>query len=133
MESQLRTTQADIQGLPFLARGFVERDIKSSTGRSLAEWAATSSRLYQALAPLASGSNEGAGAAATLIRSELPRLATLRTYLQKAPDKINMVPAAMVKPQQRAEFLENVQREVEELQVLEDDLRSITSTLGSDG
>jgi hypothetical protein len=129
MEGQLRATQADVQGLPFLARGFVERDINKSTGRSLGEWAAASNRMYQALAPVASGAD--AASAASLIAAELPKLAGLRTYLQQAPEKVNMVPAAMLKPQQRTQFLGHVQQQVAELQVLENELRAIAAMLGN--
>jgi hypothetical protein len=128
LESQLRATQADIKGLPFLARGFVERDISSSTGRNLAEWIATSNRITQALAPLADGAP--AGSAGQVIQSELPRLEALRAYLQKAPEKAKMVPSAMLKPQQRTEFLEQLARQLEELQALEDDLRRVATMLG---
>lgn len=133
MEAQLRATQADVQGLPFLARGFVERDISGATGRSLADWAAATNRMYQTLAPLARGTGMGDAGAASLIQAELPRLVALRAYLQKAPEKVNMVPAAILKPQQRAEFLGHVGRQVTELQALDGDLRSIAGMLGSNG
>src|SRR5579862_51088 len=85
MEAQLRSTHADVQGLPFLARGFVEGDIKKSTGRGLGDWAIASNRLHQALLPLASAPGADTTQAASLIAAELPRLASLREYLRKAP------------------------------------------------
>ena len=134
MEGQLRSTQADVQGLPFLARGFVERDISSSTGRSFAEWIATSVRLRQALEPLAGTSGAAApGAIRRTIGDELPRLAKLRAYLQKAPEKVNMVPSGLLKPQQRGQVLGQVQQQVAELQALEGELAAIADRLPGAG
>lgn len=131
MEAQLRATQADVQGLPFLARGFVERDIKGSTGRTFADWIAAAVRVRQTLESVANGT--GGAAAGTAIGAELPQMAVLRGYLQKAPEKVNAVPAAMLKPPQRAHFVGRVQAQVADLQSLEVDLGRIVAALGSAG
>jgi len=55
LEDQLRKIQAEIKGLPFLARGFVERDISSSSGRNLTEWTAASQKMQQALLDIRAG------------------------------------------------------------------------------
>lgn len=134
MEGQLRSTQADVQGLPFLARGFVERDISSSTGRSFADWIATSVRLRQLLEPLAETSGTAApGVVRQTIADELPRLAKLRAYLQQAPEKVNMVPSGLLKPQQRGQVLGQVQQQVAELQALEGELAAIADRLPGAG
>lgn len=130
MEQQLRETQADLQKLPFFARAFVERDMSSSTGRSFADWLSGAARLRGALAPLAGDpAATQADAARRAIQDELPRLATLRAYMTKAPEKVNMVPGGMLKPQQRQDFLAHVQQQAQAIQTLEGELAAIGAML----
>jgi hypothetical protein len=130
MELQLRTIQSKVGGLGFFARGFVEKDIKSATGRSFAEWITAAERMRRRLESVASGGNDDVVHA---IGDELPRVAVLRTYLRDAPKKLNMVPAAVLKPQQRAEFLRHVSLEDASLQSLELTMRDISANLSSGG
>jgi hypothetical protein len=126
MERQLRTTQAEVSGLGFFARGFVEKDIKSNTGRSFGDWITATERLHSAL----SAAQQGQPAdALRVIADELPRIALLRQYLQRAPQKINIVPAAVLKPQQRADFLRHVSDQEQSIQALETKLQAISSAL----
>ncbi|MDB5057587.1 MAG: hypothetical protein JWO59_1059, partial [Chloroflexi bacterium] len=126
MERQLRTTQAEVSGLGFFARGFVEKDIKGNTGRSFGDWITATERLRAAL----SAAQQGKPAEALrIIADELPRIASLRQYLQRAPQKINIVPAAVLKPQQRADFLQHVSAQEQSLQTLETKLQAISSAL----
>lgn len=129
LETQLRSLLGDVQKLPFLARGFVERDLSSSTGRSLPEWAAACRTMRQSLLQTIQAGSERHAVAAREIDAELPRLAGLRTYLAGAPKKIKMVPAAFLKPQQQAAVLEQVARQVVELEALETQLRTIAAAL----
>ena len=129
MEGQLRSIQADVHKLPFLARGFVERDISSSTGRSLGEWAAASQRMHQALSNVVQTGAGGLGGLKSAIATELPKLGVLRAYLAKAPDKVGAVPAAVLKPQQRGRFLELVQAQVTQIVALEGDLGAIAQSI----
>ena len=129
MERELRSTQAQVQGLGFFARGFVERDISGATGRGFPEWIAATGRVRQALAPLGAGAP--APAARQTLAEELPRLARLRAYLQKAPDKVNMVPAGVLKPAQRSQFLAAVAEQTTQLQRLEAELAAISAELGA--
>jgi hypothetical protein len=126
MELQLGTIQSKVVGLGFFARGFVEKDIKSATGRSLGEWVKAAERVRRLLE---GASNGGAGEALRAIGEELPRVAVLRNYLREAPKKINGVPAAVLKPQQRAEILRHVSLEDTSLQELEVTLREISAAL----
>jgi hypothetical protein len=126
MEQRLRTTQAEVSGLGFFARGFVEKDISNNTGRSFGDWISATSRLRIALSTAQQGQWNDARRS---IQDELPRVASLRQYLQRAPQKINMVPAAVLKPQQRADFLRHVSEQEQNLQALETKLRDIFSAL----
>ncbi len=126
MESQLQTIQSKVAGLGFFARGFVEKDIKGATGRSFAEWIKAAERVRQILARAGNGDQTEAMRA---IGDELPRVAVLRAYLQNAPKKLNMVPAAVLKPQQRAVLLSQVSLEDASLQSLETLLRDISAAL----
>lgn len=130
MEQRLRQTQQDVQKLPFLARGFVERELKSATGRSFNDWLAGSTQLRRALSPLLSA-GAAAVSARTAIEDELPRLASLRTFLQKVPERANSVPAAILKPAQRAEFVGRVQEQTAGLGQLDSELRALSSLLSA--
>ena len=129
MERELNDTHAQVQGLGFFARGFVERDISGATGRGFLEWIAATARVRQAIAPLAAGSQ--APAARQTLADELPRLAKLRAYLQKAPDKVNMVPAGMLKPAQRSQFLVAVAEQSAQLGLLETALTAISADIAA--
>jgi|GEM_PF-1963805 len=131
MERELKDTQAQVQGLGFFARGFVERDISGATGRGFPEWIAATAQIRQALTPLAA--SKPAPAARQTLADELPRLAKLRAYLQKAPDKVNMVPAGVLKPAQRSQFLAAVAEQTAQLGLLEAELASITADLAAAG
>jgi hypothetical protein len=130
LEQQLQATQQRVKGLGFIARGFVERDINSATGRGFGEWIAAAGRLKSSLVPLASGpSGPAVTTARQTLTDEQPRLAVLRGYLERAPEKMNAVPAAVLKPQQRAEVLEQVSQQVKALQTLEQQLSGIAQIL----
>lgn len=126
MEAHLRAVQQYVQGLGFMARSFVERDITSSTGRGFGEWIAATARLKTSLTSLSSGTHTGAVATARqTLTDELPRLAALRGYLERVPQKIGMVPGAMLKPQQRGEVLAQLDQQAKALQALEEQLTSV--------
>lgn len=131
MERELKDTHAQVQGLGFFARGFVERDISGATGRGFPEWIAATAHIRQALAPIAAG--KPAPAARQTLADELPRLARLRAYLQKAPDKVNMVPAGVLKPAQRSQFLAAVAEQTAQLGLLEAELAAIAADLAAVG
>ena len=131
MERELKDTQTQVQGLGFFARGFVERDISGATGRGFPEWIAATAQIRQAIAPLAAGSP--APAARQTLADELPRLARLRAYLQKAPEKVNMVPAGVLKPAQRSQFLAAVAEQTTQLGLLEAALAAIAADLAAAG
>jgi hypothetical protein len=134
MEQQLRLTQKEVQGLGFLARGFVQRDISSNTGRGYDEWIAAAGRLHATLTRILSGLPAVSSSAdSKTIAEELRRLGTLRAYLEDAPKKVQMVPGAVLKPQQRGEFLGMVAQQVEALKGLEANLAAIERALGSGG
>jgi hypothetical protein len=118
MTNRLRRTQAEVQRLGFIARGFVEKDISGSTGRSLAAWATAAEALAAALNSAVSDPTRF-GAAQTLVAAERPRLATLRAYLERAPEKVGKVPGAVLKPAQRAEFLNEMSEQVTAVKSLE--------------
>lgn len=126
MEQQLRTIQSKVSGLGFFARGFVEKDIKNATGRSFADWIKAAERVRRLLEHAFDGRRAEAAVAVT---EELPRVAVLRDYLRNAPKKINMVPAAVLKPQERAEFLRHVSLQDASLRALESRLRDIALAL----
>ncbi len=130
MEQQLRSTQAQVAGLGFFARGFVEKDIHGATGRSFGDWITAASRLRAVLSAIPAGPPADTKRA---IEAELTRVAVLRQYLQRAPQKINMVPAAVLKPQQRADFLKNVASQDQSLQALETQLQAIADALNTAG
>lgn len=131
LEDQLRKIQAEIKGLPFLARGFVERDISSSSGRNLTEWTVASQKMQQALSRAAQGVDADGRSLAATIAVELPKLASLRNYLSSAPQKVDKVPAAVLRPQQRAQFLEQVQQQVAQIRGLESALGAVAAALPS--
>jgi hypothetical protein len=126
MEQRLRTTQAQVAGLGFFARGFVEKDIRGATGRSFGDWIAATSRLRSVLSSISNAPHREAKRA---IEDELSKVAVLREYLQRAPQKINMVPAAVLKPQQRTEFLQSVASQEQSLHALATNLKAIADAL----
>jgi hypothetical protein len=133
MAAQLKTIQAEVQGLGFFARGFVEKDISGATGRSLGEWVAAATALKAAIAAATNLDPQAIARARQTLTAELPRIAALRGYLQRAPQKVNAVPAAVLKPQRRAEFLDRVEQEQQELQALEGQLSALAEALASAG
>jgi hypothetical protein len=126
MEKQLRTIQTKVSGLGFFARGFVEKDIKSATGRSFAEWIKAAERVRLSLENALGGNRTDAVRA---IADELPRVTVLRNYLRNAPKKINMVPAAVLKPQQRVDILHQVDLQDASLVALESKMQEISLAL----
>ena len=68
-----------------------------------------------------------------ILASELQRPVRLRTYLQKAPDKVNMVPAGVLKPAQRSQFLAAVAEQTAQLGLLEAELAAIAADLAAAG
>ncbi|HVA91405.1 MAG TPA: hypothetical protein VNL71_16360 [Chloroflexota bacterium] len=132
MTVRLKRTQAEVQGLGFIARSFVEKDISGSTGRSLADWAKAADTLASVL-DAASRDGQAQGRATQAITAERPRLAALRAYLERAPQKVNMVPGGMLKPAQRADFLREVGDQARAIQALEQDLARLAEGLASVG
>jgi hypothetical protein len=130
MESKLLATQAEVNGLGFFARGFVEKDIRGATGRSFGDWVKAANRLRSELSAALNGDTSRTVMA---IADELPRIDVLRQYLQRAPQKINLVPAAMLKPQQRTEILQHVRQQEDGLLSLETLLRTISDSLRQAG
>ena len=130
LTSRLRQVQGEVQRLGFIARAFVERDISSSTGRSLADWTKAADALGSALAAAPADPQSRARAAA-LVAAERPRLATLRAYLERAPEKVNKVPGAVIKPTQRAQFLKEMSEQVAAVQSLEQHLARVAASLPS--
>jgi hypothetical protein len=116
LEGRLHLVQARVSGLGFFARGFVEKDVSGATGRTFGDWVSACERLR---GKLASARVPSMGEARALILEELPRVAVFRQYLLRAPQKITMVPTAVLKPQQRGELLDQVERQGESLQRLE--------------
>jgi len=129
MEQQLRKTQAAVSGLGFFARGFVEKDISSATGRGFDNWIDAIVRLRDALLDAPAFSPQHL----KVLTDELPQVGVLRNYVQSAPQKMGKVPAAVLKPQQRAEFVQRVADQEAELRVLEAKLRSIASAVSQPG
>jgi hypothetical protein len=118
MTNRLRRIQSEVQRLGFFARSFVEKDISGSTGRSLAAWSTAAEVLATALASAVSDPAR-LGAALSLVAAERPRLATLRAYLERAPEKVGKVPGAVLKPSQRAEVLSEMDGQVAAIKALE--------------
>ena len=132
LTERLKQTQARVQSLGFIARGFVEKDISGSTGRSLPEWAKAAESLSAMLA--AAGNDAQARArAAQAIAAERPRLAALRAYLERAPEKVGKVPGAVLKPAQRADFLREVGDQARAIESLEQQLAELAEALASAG
>ncbi len=128
LTNRLRMVQGEVRKLGFIARAFVERDISSSTGRSLADWANAADALGKVLAAAASDPQRQAAAGA-LVAAERPRLATLRAYLERAPEKVNKVPGAVLKPAQRIQFLNEMSDQVAAVQSLEQHLARVAASL----
>lgn len=132
MTANLKRTQAEVQNLGFIARTFVEKDFSGSTGRGLAEWAKAADTLAGVL-DAASRDPHAHGRAAQAIAAERPRLASLRAYLERAPEKVSKVPGAVLKPAQRADFLREVSDQASALAALEQDLARLAEGLASAG
>jgi len=132
MTANLKRTQAEVQNLGFIARTFVEKDFSGSTGRGLADWAKAADTLAGVL-DSASRDPQTYGRAAQAIAAERPRLASLRAYLERAPEKVNKVPGAVLKPAQRADFLREVGDQARALSALEQDLARLAEGLASAG
>jgi hypothetical protein len=126
MTDRLRRIQSEVQRLGFFARSFVEKDISSSTGRSLAAWGTAAEALATALASALSDPARLV-AALSLVAAERPRLATLRAYLERAPEKVVKVPGAVLKPSQRAEVLSEMDGQVAAIKALEQYLARLTA------
>lgn len=134
MEGNLELTMREVQQLGFIARSFVERDISSATGRNFGEWRTAAAALRASLEQVqGAGSTTAVAPARRAIATELPRLRVLRTYLQQAPQKAAKVPGAVLKPQQRTEFLRIVQEQASGLDALESQLVSIDAALSQAG
>jgi hypothetical protein len=132
LTNRLRMVQGEVRKLGFIARAFVERDISGSTGRSLADWANAADALGTVLAAAASDPQRRAAAGA-LVAAERPRLATLRAYLERAPEKVNKVPGAVLKPAQRTQFLNEMSDQVAAVQSLEQRLARVAASLPNAG
>jgi hypothetical protein len=132
MTTRLNSTQAEVRNLGFIARTFVEKDFAGSTGRGLADWAKAADALAGVL-EAASRDPHTYGRAAQAIAAERPRLVSLRTYLERAPEKVSKVPGAVLKPAQRADFLREVGDQARALQALELDLARLAEALPSAG
>ncbi len=132
MSIRLKRIQGEVQALGFIARSFVEKDISSSTGRSLADWARAADTLASVL-DTASRDEQAQGRATQAIAAERPRLAALRAYLERAPQKVGLVPGAVLKPAQRADFLREVGDRTRAIKALEQDLARLAESLASAG
>lgn len=130
MTGRLKYIQTEVQGLGFIARTFVEKDFSSSTGRGLADWARAAEALAVAL-EAARDNPQARPRAAQTIGAERPRLATLRAYLERAPQKVTMIPGGMLKPAQRADFLREVADQVRAVQEIERQLALLAESLAS--
>jgi hypothetical protein len=134
MEGDLENTKREVQNLGFIARSFVERDISGATGRNFGEWLSAASNLRASLERVQGEADGAAGTAArAAIATELPRIRSLHTYLESAPQKITKVPGAVLKPQQRTEILNTLQEQDRDLVALESQLLSIDSLLSQAG
>ena len=132
MTGRLRRIQEEVRQLGFIARGFVEKDVSGSTGRSLADWAKAADALGAALGSAISDPSR-LGSAQALVAAERPRLATLRAYLQRAPEKVGKVPGAVLKPPQRAKFLNEMSEQAAAVQSLEQRLARLAAGSASAG
>lgn len=132
MTAHLKRTQAEVQNLGFIARTFVEKDFSGSTGRGLADWVKAAETLAGVLES-ASRDPQAYRRASQAIAAERPRLASLRAYLERAPEKVNKVPGAMLKPAQRADFLREVSDQASALAALEQNLARLAESLASAG
>ena len=119
-----------VLNLGFIARTFVEKDFSGSTGRGLADWAKAGDSLAGVL-DTASRDPQSYARASQLIASERPRLASLRAFLERAPEKVGKVPGAVLKPAQRADLLREVGDQARALQALEQDLARLAEGLAS--
>lgn len=121
VEGALRDLQREVAGLPFFVRGFISSEISRGTGQDLPAWAGTVTALLGAVgeAREALGRAETAGSvsgadratlAATSERldGERPRLEKLLGFMEKAPSRLNTVPAGVLAAERRNEVTQAI-------------------------
>jgi hypothetical protein len=98
----------------------VEKELSQATDFTLPEWAGLFDDLARRLVALGQGATRLADGGAVGVSwhkevraEELPdlvdSLVALRGFMQKVPGKLSMVPALMLGPRERAEFIANVE------------------------
>jgi hypothetical protein len=129
IEAALREVQDKLATAPVFVRTFASSEVSRGTGRDIAAWTQAVVGLMAALrdAQAAVVRTRAAGAAGEADRAvmrqvgarvaaEQPRLEALVGFMQKAPDKITRVPAALFPPAQRDEVLGAIARQVAAVQ-----------------
>jgi hypothetical protein len=129
IEATLRDVQDKLATAPFFVRAFASSEVSRGTGQDIPAWTQAVVGLMAAIrdAQVALMRARAAGAAGApdravmrqvgeRVAAEQPRLQALVDFMQKAPDKIKRVPAALFPADQRDEVLGAIARQVAAMQ-----------------
>lgn len=146
IEGTLRGVQKEVAGLPFFVRGFVTSEVKRGTGQDIPAWIEAAGQLSaligQTQATLdrvrTAGTVDGADRAQLAqttqrLEAERPGLEKLAEFMEQAPSKVNAVPAGILPPARRDEFLGAVQQQAQSLRTLLSALTALTHSLHAVG
>jgi len=148
IEATLRDVQDKLATAPFFVRAFASSEVSRGTGQDITAWTQAVAGLMAAIreaqeaivrAQDAGSVSEADGAAmrqvGERVAAEQSRLAALVGFMQKAPDKIKIVPAGLFPAGQRDEVLGAIARQVTAMQdalAAMPDLAASLRTLGGE-
>lgn len=131
IEGTLRGVQKEVAGLPFFVRGFVTSEVKRGTGQDIPAWIEAAGQLSALISETqatlgrmhAANAVDGAErvqltAATQRLEAERPGLEKLAEFMEQAPSRVNAVPAGILPPARRDEFLGAVQQQAQSLRTL---------------
>ena len=121
VEGALRDLQREVAGLPFFVRGFISSEVSRGTGQDLAAWGETITALQRETGETHEALGRAGTAGSVLdadramlartserLENERPRLEKLLGFMEKAPSRINTVPAGVLPAERRNEVVQAI-------------------------
>ena len=146
IEATLREVQQEVAGLPFFVRGFVTSEVKRGTGQDIPAWLEAAGQLSaligetqatlgrtRAAAALDGADRAQLAQATQRLEAERPGLEKLAEFMEQAPSKVNAVPAGILPPARRDEFIGAVQQQAQSLRALLSALTALAQGLHAVG
>ena len=142
----LRDLQREVAGLPFFVRGFISSEISRGTGQDLPAWAGTITGLLGVVgeAREALDRSEAAGnvseadraalaATSERLDGERPRLEKLLGFMEKAPSRLNTVPAGVLPAERRNEVTQAIDHQTTAVRNVLAEMEALSQSLKSLG